>query len=403
MGLEYNRRKFLKSGLLATGGVVLASSYLEATPLFFGDRKVRIGVIGVGDRGSGLSSLIDEIEGLEVVAYADLIPFRLEAALAKNARAKGYESHIGLLNDPNVDAVLITTPFSTHDEIAIAAMNAGKHIYCEKTMVKGLDEMQTVIDLANQTGLVFQTGHQYHSSLLYRKVREIIRSGYIGDVTSYECQWNRNGSWRRPVPDPKWERIINWRMYREYSGGLIAELMSHQIDFINWVTDSHPAKITGFGGIDHFKDGRETFDNVHLLFEYPSGLDASFTCTTTNGYEDYQIKILGSKATIIMDYTHAEIYSEKKGLRKELGVVDGVSGATMQAWEQGKGAPIDAPGNDPTLDALRQFYDSIVNNAPVVSDIKTGAITSKCVHIGLEAVHQGGVKYWKDYPELRFS
>ncbi len=197
--------------------------------------------------------------------------------------------------------------------------------------------------------------------------------------------------------------MINWRMYREYSGGLIAELMSHQIDFINWVTDSHPAKITGFGGIDHYKDGRETFDNVHLLFEYPSGLDASFTCTTTNGFEDYQIKILGSKATIIMDYTHAEIYSEDRGGKKQLGVVDGVSGATMQAWQQGKGAPIDAPGNDPTLDALKQFYESIVNNAPVISDIKTGATTAKCVHIALEAVHQGEIKYWKDYPELRFS
>lgn len=387
---------------MATGGAVVGTSCLQASPFFFGEKKLRLGVIGTGARGTGLIALSQQIEGLEVVACADVIPFRLEEALEMASGAKGYPSHVELLKDKNVDAVIICTPFSTHDEVAIAAMKTGKHVYCEKTMVKGMAEMQTVIDLATKSGVVFQTGHQYHSSLLYRKVREIIRSGYIGEVTAVECQWNRNDDWRRPVPDPKWERMINWRMYQEYSGGLIAELMSHQIDFINWVTDSHPTKITGFGGIDHYKDGRETFDNVHLLFEYPSGLDASFTCTTTNGFEDFQIKILGDKATIILDYTKAEIYTEQSG-KKELGMVDGVSGATMKAWEQGNAAPIDAPSNDPTLDALRQFYKSISKNEPIISDIKTGAITAKCVHIALEAVHQGEIKYWKDYPELNFS
>ena len=402
MGSKLERRKFIKKSLLATGGMVLGAGCINANPLFFGDQKVRIGVVGTGNRGTGLIRLIKEISGLEVVACADLIPFRLEEALALAPQATGYRSHIDLIKDKKVDAVMVCSHFSSHDEVAIAAMQAGKHVYCEKTMVKGLAEMQTVIDLAASSGIIFQTGHQYHSSLLYRKVREIIRSGYIGEVTAYECQWNRNGDWRRPVPDPKWERIINWRMYQEYSGGLIAELMSHQIDFINWVTESHPAKIMGFGGIDHYKDGRETFDNVHLLFEYPSGLDASFTCTTTNAFEDYQIKILGSKGTIILDYTKAEIFMEPSGIKK-LGMVDGVSGATMQAWSQGKGVSVDAPDNDPTMDALRQFYKSISKGESVISDIKTGATTAKCVHIALEAVHQGEIKYWKDYPELNFS
>lgn len=196
--------------------------------------------------------------------------------------------------------------------------------------------------------------------------------------------------------------MINWRMYREYSGGLVAELMSHQIDFINWVTAEFPSKITGFGGIDHWKDGRETYDNVHLLFQYPSGLDASFTSTTTNGFADYEIKILGSNATIILDYTKGMIYAEKKGI-SETGLVDGVSGATLNAWSKGEGAPIDASGADPSIDALKQFYDSIVDGSPVISDIVTGAQTAKCVHISLDALYQNEIKYWKDYPELKFS
>ena len=80
-------------------------------------------------------------------------------------------------------------------------------------MVKGIQEIQMVIDEASKHNLIFQTGHQYHSSPLYNTVRKIVRAGYIGEVTGYECQWNRNGDWRRPVPDPKWERMINWRMH----------------------------------------------------------------------------------------------------------------------------------------------------------------------------------------------
>ncbi|REE01559.1 Gfo/Idh/MocA family oxidoreductase [Marinoscillum furvescens] len=394
------RRTFLKTGVLAAGGAMALPSMLSA--MSFGKERVRLGVIGTGQRGTGLINLANKIEGLDVVACADVIPFRLEHALKLAPGAKGYASHEGLLENKKVDAVIIATPLSTHDEIALAALDADKHVYCEKTMVKGIAETQAVITKAKATDKVFQTGHQYHSSPLYNRALEIIRSGYLGEITAYECQWNRNGNWRRSVPDPKWERMINWRMYREYSGGLVAELMSHQIDFINWVTESHPAKITGFGGIDHWKDGRETFDNVHLLFEYPSGLDASFECTTTNGFEDYQIKVLGKKGTMILDYTKGVIYSERKGEALK-GMVDGVSGATMDAWQRGEAVPIEAPGNDPTLDALRQFYESITEGKPVISSLETGALTSKCVQISLDALYEEKIKYWKDYPELNFG
>ena len=66
-------------------------------------------------------------------------------------------------------------------------------------------------------------------------------------------------------------------MYREYSFGLLAELSSHQIDFVNWVFNSNPSKVSGFGGIDYWKDGRETYDNTHVVYAYPNGVKASFT------------------------------------------------------------------------------------------------------------------------------
>lgn len=403
MDYKNNRRQFLKRSLLATGGAIIGSSFpLTGKNLFFGKEKLKVGIIGTGSRGTGLINLMNEIEGMEVAACCDIIPFRLKDGVSLAPTSRGYSHHHDLLTSKEVDAVIIATPFSSHASIAIDALKEGKHVYCEKTMVKGINEIQEVLDVKSQNNhLVFQTGHQYHSSPLYNKVRDMIKAGYIGEVTSFECQWNRNGSWRRPVPDPKWERMINWRMYKEYSGGLTAELASHQIDFINWVTESHPSRISGFGGIDHYKDGRETYDNIHLIYEYPSGMDASFTCTTTNGFGDYGIRILGSKATIDLDYTFGIIYGEKAN--KDLGLVDGVSGATIKAWEEGKGIRIEAPGNDPTVDALMEFYDSIVNKKPVKSDVITGGLTSKCVHISLDALYSGTVKHWAEYPELVYK
>src|SRR5690606_41848139 len=87
-------------------------------------------------------------------------------------------------------------------------------------------------------------------------------------------------------------------MYKAYSGGLMAELCSHQIDGVHMLLGQHPKSVIGMGGIDYWKDGRETFDNVTALFEYPAGLKARFTALTTNAHEGFKTKFFGTKATI---------------------------------------------------------------------------------------------------------
>ena len=396
-----DRREFIKKSTVLAGGVAMTHTLL-ANKLLDNTETLKIGVIGTGSRGTGIMSLINDIDGMEVVACCDILDFRLEEGLKLAPKSKRYRDYTELMKDKNVDGIVISTPFSTHDEIAIAGIKSGKHVYCEKTLVKGISKIQDLLTSYKKSkGLIFQTGHQYHSSPLYQEAVRVIQNGYIGEVTAVHCQWNRNGDWRRPVPDPQFERMVNWRMYREYSGGLVAELMSHQIDFVNWFSKSVPSKFTGFGGIDHWKDGRETFDNVHLLMEYPNGMDVSFSATTTNGYEDYQVKVLGSKATMILDYNDGYIYPEK-ALQKEIGVVDGVSGATKTAWSSGEGVKINAPADDPTIDALKQFKLAIQKGDKVISDIWTGSQTAKCVQISLDALYEEKVKYWKDYPELNY-
>ncbi len=354
---------------------------------------LRIGIIGTGDRGSGLIPSINQIGNFEVAACCDVLPFRLEKALGKvDGKAHGYKDYRKLLENPELDAVLVSTPLNTHSKIAMDALDAGKHVYCEKTMAKGFDGIRQLLDRAKKSDRTFQTGHQYHSSRLYTHVVDLIKSGKVGKIAAFECQWNRNGDWRRPVPRPELERLINWRMYREFSGGLLAELCSHQIDFVNWVTGAVPEKVMGMGGIDYWKDGRETYDNIHLIYSYPNGVKAKFTCLTSNAMDDYKIKIMGDKGTIILDYLKAWFYPEGRD-KKEIGTVDGVAGATVK-WEQGKGIPIEVDHADPSKQALMDFKESVGNGTRPISDVLSGAKAAICVQMGLDAMYQDQIVMW---------
>lgn len=393
------RRRFLRATALAGASTAIAPFAVGRQSL--SSAPIGVGIIGTGDRGSGLLTLVNGIEGLDAVAVCDVIDFRLAAA-AKTAAAAGtpaaaYTDYRRLLDDPRVNAVLLATPFGMHGPMALDTLDAGKHLYCEKTMARGENDIAAVLaKAASRPGLTFQTGHQYHSSALYHRVKEYVDAGYLGELTAIECQWNRNGSWRRPVPPdrPELERMINWRMYLEYSGGLVAELMSHQFDFVNWITGERPTKISGQGGVDHYRDGRETYDNVHLMAEYQGGLDATFSCTTTNRFGDYQLRVLGREGTIVLGYDWAKVYAERDA-PAELGTVDGVSGATVTAWTRGEGVYIDADGRDATRQALVDFRRAIETGEQPASDVHTGALAAQCVDLGIRAARGGQTLAWE--------
>ena len=395
-----SRRSFIKKGALTASIPIFAPntelfSILKGAP----SDQLNIGVIGTGGRGQGLINIINRIEGIELIAICDTLPFRLSEAASLAPKAKQFSNHQEMLLLKNLDAVIISTPLSTHAAIASDAVDASVHIYCEKTMVKGdQDTLDLIQKVENNHKKVFQTGHQYHSSRLYSHVVEMIQEGEIGQVIAINAQWNRNGNWRRHVPNPKLERQINWRMYREYSYGLTAELSSHQIDFCNWLLQDNPRKVAGFGGIDYWKDGRETYDNTNLIYSYANGVKASFTCLTSNAKDDYQIKVMGDKATVIINYDKAWKYPEGK-YNKVMGDVDGVSGAT-QSWTEGKGNLINFNHLEPTRQALEDFKSSIINNTIPLSNLKSGAAVSFAVDMGIRAMDLKQVVSWNPKYDL---
>ncbi|MDW5288142.1 Gfo/Idh/MocA family oxidoreductase [Formosa sp. PL04] len=388
------RRDFIKKGGAVSAALVVSSSVLGSISYGINtDRKINIGIIGTGVRGKGLLKTINTIDNMDVVACCDTIPFHLDESLKlTNGLAIGYSDYHELLKDKNVDAVLVTAPFYLHTQISIAALDAGKHVYCEKTLAKGYEGINTLVSKVKNSDRIFQVGHQYHSSRLYTHVVELLKEGKVGTISAFECQWNRHGDWRRSVSKPDLERQINWRMYKEYSGGLLAELSSHQIEFVNWVLDAHPEKVTGFGGVNYWKDGRETYDNIHVMYSYPDGVKASFICLTTNANEGYQIKVLGDKGTLLIDYDTAWFYPE--GSKKIVNTdVDGVSGATAKFKYQ-NGEEIKVSHLDPSKQALVDFKTSILNNKQPESNVYTGARAAVCIQMGLDAMYNNEIVNW---------
>ena len=154
-----------------------------------------------------------------------------------------------------------------------------------------------MVQAQQETGNLLLIGHQRMFSPLYLKMFELIRRGQIGEVTQIRAYWHRNNDWRRPVPEPGLERKINWRLYREYSRGLMTELASHQLQVANVVLKSYPVKVSGAGSINFWKDGREVFDNVNLVYTYPNGVQVIYDSLTSNKHYGLEEQIMGPKGT----------------------------------------------------------------------------------------------------------
>jgi predicted dehydrogenase len=393
MKTSIHRRQFITTGVLTLTGYAAMSAGLKN---FAGEAPLRVGLIGCGSRGGGIASIMKGLPQLELTACCDINEKNLQNGMkAAVKHAKAYRDYRQLLDDKRIEAVIIATPLYLHHRMATDAINAGKHVYLEKTMTYDIPQALDLVKEVDASGLVLQVGHQYRYYALYHKVAEVIAKGWLGNVTQFECQYNRNSDWRRPVTDPSQERQVNWRMYREYSGGLVAELCAHQIDIVNWIVNGHPEKVTGFGGIDYWKDGRETYDNVRLLYEYPGGVKASVTSMLMNEYKGYSMRILGSKATIEIQREKAFLYSEAGA--KKLGTVDGVTGATVEAWTHGEGVPLafKDEGKDPTAYALLGFASSVRQQQKPASNVHTGRDVAIAVHMGNAAMETGQVQLWK--------
>ncbi|GAB6123934.1 MAG: Gfo/Idh/MocA family oxidoreductase [Prevotella sp.] len=299
-----SRRDFLKNmGVVGGGGLLLSSlpllhAYALKKEKDVAGSKARLAIIGTGSRGMYHINHLLQIPHAEIVAICDIYQPHLDNAAKLCPKAKQYKDYNEAINAADVDGILISTPLHQHAPISIAGLKAGKHVFCEKSMARTIEQCKEMYEVYKESGKVLYIGLQRLFDPKYLKALELIQNGTIGEIVGLRNFWYRNNDWRRPVPEPSLEKQINWRLYRESSGGLMTELASHQLQMGTWVNKSLPDYITGFGDILFWKDGREVYDSVSVIYHYSNGLRMTFESIISNKHYGMDEQVLGHKGTL---------------------------------------------------------------------------------------------------------
>lgn len=296
-----SRREFLKNIVMTGAGVLLAASpWLSAfsEAVNTSNEKCRLGIIGPGSRGRFLMSFLVQNPKVDIVALCDIYQPSIDEALKLAPKAKVYGDYRELLENNNIDAILVATPLSSHCKIVMDAFDAGKHVFCEKTIGFTMEECFRMYNKHRSTGKIFFTGQQRLFDPRYIKAMEMIHAGTFGEINAIRTFWYRNGDWRRPVPSANLERQINWRLYKEYSKGLMTELACHQLQIGSWALNKLPEKVMGHGAITYWKDGREVYDNVSCLYVFDDGVKMTFDSVISNQFYGLEEQIMGNLGTV---------------------------------------------------------------------------------------------------------
>ena len=298
------RREFIKDAGIA-GSALAAFPWLyscsrQAKSEITGGRA-RLGIVGTGSRGVYLINMLLSNPAVEIVALCDIFAPHLEDAAALCPGAKTFADHKDLLALSEVDGVVVVTPLHAHAHITIDAFQAGKHVFCEKSMANTLDGCLKMYEAYKKSGKVLYIGQQRLFDPKFIKGIGMIHSGLIGDITGVRCYWFRNNDWRRPTSDPSLERQINWRLYSDYSGGLATELATHQLQVGNWAMKMIPDTVMGMGDIIFWKDGREVYDNINLIYRYENGVKMTYESMIANKFNGLEEQILGNKGTMELE------------------------------------------------------------------------------------------------------
>ncbi len=330
---------------------------------------IRIGIIGCGSRGqdslmraSGFMSdkmlkdwskksnanknftrlddwLKQESLNVSITGVCDVFDMRAEEAIVQSTNsieaikdsksipsAKRFMHYHQLLESKDIDAVIIATPDHHHAQMTIDAIQAGKHVYCEKNLTRTEEEIYKVYDVVKNSDLVFQLGHQVRQNPIYTQARDLIRKGVLGHVNLVECTTNRNGpegAWVRDYENGKpkpgslnsidWEqwlgkspkvsfstdRYYNWTKYWDYANGLAGQLFSHEFDAVNGILECGiPKTCMASGGIYHYDDGRDIPDVFQVVYEFPDQkMSLLYSATLMNSRSRGRI-FMGSDATL---------------------------------------------------------------------------------------------------------
>jgi predicted dehydrogenase len=394
--LDFNRRDFLKSSSFAAmmtmmGGVRLfaqAESERTVDAPVIGD-KVKIAVIGLGPWGREILDQLGRLPQAEIVAICDNYAPMVRRSAPKAPGATQTNDYQAILANPEIQAVIVATGSHQHKDIVVAALQAGKHVYCETPLAHTIEDARAIALAAKQAPTqLFQSGLQGRSDPQRLFLLPFIRSGALGKPVMARAHWRKKQSWRQASPSAEREKAINWRLQQATSPGLVGEVGIHALDQAGWFFNLTPVAVTGFGSTQLWRDdGRDVPDTVEAIIEFPRGVRMNYNASLATSYDSESESLFGSDATILMRQDGKgnqmawmfkevdspllgwEVYARKDNFFNETGIFLAAGSSKQDALIEDDGGA--APEIFPTLYyALRSFVSNSATLKAAVTEFK---------------------------------
>lgn len=405
---KLSRRGFTKSAALAGLGTALSAKRARGA-----NERIRLGFIGLGNRGDQVLDAFLTHKDCQVVATCDLFQPYLDAAAKKiGAGPKQHRDYRTLLDDKTVDAVVVATPDHWHALQTIHAFQAAKDVYVEKPLSLTVAEGRAMVEAARRSDRVVQVGIMRRSSPVFREAAEIVRSGGIGHVTlarAYHIanEWPKGignppdadppadldwDAWLGPAPKVRYNKnrtFYRFRWFYDYSGGQLTNFGTHYLDHIHWALGQNiPLSVTALGGKFVVGDNREVPDTLEVLWQYPGNTLVSFTQINANAGApnppNAMVEFRGSKGTLYVTWSGYEVLPDVLA-PGEIPARSPLTREQDRQYRAGAKAVIEArkkSGTDATPEHARNFLDCVKSRQRCACDIETGHRSTTATLLG---------------------
>ncbi|HWQ35773.1 MAG TPA: Gfo/Idh/MocA family oxidoreductase [Blastocatellia bacterium] len=409
-----NRRSFLKG--VTGAGVLTAASYRR---VIGANERVRVGFIGIGLIGK--RHLLDFMAqpDVEVAAICETYEPRLREGIeTAGNRPEGFRDFRRMYERKDIDAVCVSTPDHWHALQTILACAAGKDVYVEKPLTHVVAEGRWMTEAMKHYKRVVQVGTQQRSGEQYHKCVELIRSGHIGEVRSARITAYRNimpgftqpvgtealsesdwQMWLGPAPYVPFDRnrcIYHFRWFRDYSGGQTTNLLSHDLDIVQWAMNAAPRAVAAFGGRYSLKGFGETPDVVEAVFDYP-GFVLHWSCREITMAEGRGLEFQGTKGRLRVSRAGIEVIPDRL-IPADDQIPRFTEPPRAQAEVQYRTEAFKREGYEQVRDQfrphVRNFIDSVRSRRQPLSDLESAHRTATSCHLVNIAMKLGRSLRW---------
>ena len=411
-----NRREFLKS--MAGTSLMTAASYQR---IVGANERVRVGFIGIGLIGK--RHLLDFMAqpDVEIAAISEVYEPRLaEGVATAGGKPAAYKDFRKMLARNDLDAVVISTPDHWHALMTIMACAAGKDVYVEKPLTHVVREGQWMVATARHNKRVVQVGTQQRSGAHYKECVELIRAKHIGDLRSVRISSFRNilpgfsnpvgteplsdedwKMWLGPAPYVPFEKercIYHFRWFWDYSGGQTTNLLSHDLDIVQWAMNATPRSVSAIGGRYSLKGIGETPDMFEAIYEYP-GFITNWSNREICAGERGGLEFCGTKGMLKINRSGFEVFPDRMVIPdNQIPQFTTPRRSASESAPQFRTTAIKRDGFEQVRDQfqphVRNFLDSVKSRQQPVSDLESGHQTAASCHLANIAMKLGRTLRW---------